>query len=357
MRTIKRAAAIFTAAMALPLASQAQCNILSRGFTSLPEGVVSPENVSAVGKYGEFLLIGADEAQELEVVKGHPEKGRNLIQVLSPDGSGDWGLHHEIELFTGEETDDGGVEMDIEAIAVDGDTVYVVGSHSAKRSKIKPDKKYEENLEKLRTQGVSAEPNRGRVYRLRLNGQAELREKSHISLTDELEDNEMLKLFKGLPSKEYGVDIEGAAIFDGKLWLGFRGPVLRENYVPVMVLDKRELDATGMRYVVLGGRGIRGMAEVSDGILLIGGPVGDGTASYELYHWDGNDMVPGRERGGEPLGRLKPLGTITPPPGGKAEGITVLAEHPDTYELLIAYDGVADSGQVLERITVNNSGN
>ena len=113
MRTIKRAAAIFTAAMALPLASQAQCNILSRGFTSLPEGVVSPENVSAVGKYGEFLLIGADEAQELEVVKGHPEKGRNLIQVLSPDGSGDWGLHHEIELFTGEETDDGGVEMDI----------------------------------------------------------------------------------------------------------------------------------------------------------------------------------------------------------------------------------------------------
>ena len=50
----------------------------------------------------------------------------------------------------------------------------------------------------------------------------------------------MLQRFTQIPSKENGVDIEAIAVKgkDGdKLHLGFRGPVLRDNLVPIMVLD------------------------------------------------------------------------------------------------------------------------
>ena len=87
-------------------------------------------------------------------------------------------------------------------------------------------------------------------------------------------------------------------------------------------------------FVNLGGLGIRDIAVVEDGFLLIAGPVGDGPGDFSLYRWDGKDMIPGE---GSPGGTVRLLGQF-PKASGKPEGLAVLAETADQYELLIVYD-------------------
>jgi hypothetical protein len=413
----------------------------SGSFEPLPDGIIAAGDISGIATHNNFLLIGADEADGANL---------NAVQVLSGVADGKLKLEsdRQIDLFVGVETDDGGVEMDIEGIAVEGDTVVVVGSHSAKRPRLKK-KKYAKNRERLKATAIKAEPNRGRIYRLQLDGSGKVKSMDHISLSKllakhpvlgpyaplpskengidiegiavegdtvvvvgshsakrprlkkkkydknrkrlqaeaikaepnrgriyhlQLDDNgkvesmahislstllakhPVLGPYTPLPSKENGIDIEGVALADGKLYLGFRGPVLRDGYVPVMVLDFDSPEENELKFVRLGGRGIRDITRVSDGFLVIAGPVGDGMASYQLYHWDGGDMVPGKKRGGHDLGVVTPLRKIKPPTGGKAEGVTVISESDDGYHLLIAYDGVVDRGEVLQHLNVSKDG-
>src|SRR6266508_350209 len=74
-------------------------------------------------------------------------------------------------------------------------------------------------------------------------------------------------------SKENRVDIEGLAVKDGRLYFGFRGPVLRDGWVPILVTAWDDVDAAEVRYVQLDGRGIRDIAVVDDGFLILAGPV------------------------------------------------------------------------------------
>ena len=318
----------------------------SGDFDPLPAGIIAPEDISGIAKHGRFLLLGADEARD---------DGLNAVQVLVRDGNGRLELVPElqIDLFTGEEDDEGGTELDIEGIAVDGKSVVVLGSHSAKRPRLKEEKTYAKNLKRLKVKAIKAEPNRARIYRLKIDAAGNTKAKKHISLGKLLKKHPVLKAYVPLPSKENGIDIEGIALHDGLLYLGFRGPVFRDGYVPVMVIDFEDTDDHELRFVRLGGRGIRDVTRVSDGFLIIAGPVGDGSASYPLYHWDGNDMVPGKKRHGRAIGTVKLLTEIEPPKKGKAEGLTVISEKSDSYDLLIAYDGVKNSGKVLQNWSVD----
>ena len=100
-------------------------------------------------------------------------------------------------------------------------------------------------------------------------------------------------------------------------------------------------------YINSGGRGIRDITRVSDGFLIVAGPVGDGPASYQLYHWDGKDTVPGKDIAAKNIGKLCLLGEIWRPNGSKVEGIVVLQEKKTSYELIFVYDGVEKEGAQL----------
>jgi Protein of unknown function (DUF3616) len=91
-----------------------------------------------------------------------------------------------------------------------------------------------------------------------------------------LKGDKILGPFTKIPSKENGTDIEGIAVKDETLFLGFRGPVRRENFVPVMVLQLDRPEDYELRFVNLDGHGIRDITAVENGFLIIGGPVGDG---------------------------------------------------------------------------------
>jgi hypothetical protein len=267
------------------------------------------------------------------------------VQVLRDAGNASYEVVHDIFLFKGNKND--GKEMDIEGIAVEGDTLYVLGSHSANRSRVKGDKKYKRNLKTFRDDQINHQKSRDRLYRVKLDAQGRAidGETRHISLRKLINDHPVLKTFSEIPSKENGVDIEGIAVKNGTLYLGFRGPVLRDGYVPVMTLTFDDPAGTDdLLYVRLGGRGIRSLASVSDGFLIVAGPVGDGPGSYQLYHWNGLDEVPGDDRDANDMGKVRLLGEIRPPTedgeSGKAEGVVVLAEQPDSYDLIVVYDGL-----------------
>ena len=290
------------------------------------------EDVSSIAKVGDFLVIGADEGVG-------PKKNENIIQILREVEDDRYEVLHDILLFKGKKED--GKEMDIEGLAVEGDTVFVVGSHSAVRSRVKDDKSNKKNRNTFRDKKIEQPETRDWLYRLVLDAQGQELEKYKISLRDLIDDDAVLKTFSAIPSKENGIDIEGIAVRDGWLYLGFRGPMFRANYVPIMRLRFDDPEETyELSYVNLAGLGVRSIASVSDGFLIVAGPVGDGPGAYQLFHWDGKDMVPGADLDPAEVGRVNLLGEIEPPGDGKAEGVVILEESAQAYDLIVVFDGI-----------------
>ncbi len=313
-------------------------------YVKLPDGIIAAEDVSAIAKFNSFLVIGSDEAAG--------KKGdSNYIQFLSLNADKSYKVNSNILLFKGNKTQ--GKEMDIEGLSVEGNHVYVVGSHSSKRQKTNENKKYKKNKKKFYDKKIKDEKNRDWLYRLSFDSAANEIYKEKISLRDIIQNDKVLKSFSHIPSKENGIDIEGIAVKNGWIYLGFRGPVFRENYVPLMKLKFDDpKNSYELLYIKLAGRGIRDMTRVSDGFLIVAGPVGDGDSSYQLYHWDGKDLIPGKNRNPNDIGQVKLLGDIIPPKGTKAEGIVVMQEDKTKYQLIISYDGVKNIRQIMQRFRI-----
>lgn len=311
-------------------------------FISISGSVIELENVSAVARFRSFLIIGSDEGTG-------KEKDENRIQLLKMNADGSCTVADSILLMQGE-----GKELDIEGLCTEGDQMYVIGSHSSKRKKIKADRSWKKNRETFHQDKIEDETSRDWLFRLRLNEKGEEVDKDRISLRGIIRNDPALKAFCDIPSKENGVDIEGLAVKDGWLHVGFRGPVFRDNYVPVLRLRWKEPEKYELLYVRLGGRGIRDLAAVSDGFLILAGPVGDGADSYQVYHWNGKDTVPGKDRRPEDIGSLRLLGELAPPDeDSKAEGLAVLEEQNGSYQLVIAYDGAKDQNRLLQRVSLS----
>ena len=297
------------------------------------------QTISAVVRAGDYLVIGADEEdsiQSLQAVDGGNAYLARSAHSLSNDG-----------------------ELDIEGIARQGNTYFVAGSHSQKRKKVDPQgiktlkRSYAKNRKRLLAEKIEAEITRDRIYRFTFDPSTDQppSEVEHINLNDLLEEHPVLKAFSHLPSKENGIDIEGIATDGMSLYLGFRGPVLRFGFVPVLRFKFDEPSNNHLLFVNLGGRGIRDIAKTQDGFLIVAGPIGDSTLSYQLYYWDGRDCIPGKRNGEEPeLGKTTLLGTIPTPSGAKAEGIAILDEQPSQFEILVVYDSAEKGGLATFRV-------
>ena len=275
------------------------------------------EDLSAIAHINGNLLIGADEGHTIQLLTHH-DQGFKVVGELVLN-------------------DDPDTETDIEDICCQGNTCYIVGSHSRKRKKTKPDESQNENRKRL-YKTPKAEPDRATLYQVELkSGKLVLKDK--LSLQEILEKDKLLNRFLEIPSKENGIDIEGLAIANDTLYIGFRSPVLRENYVPILQVEANTLDNPTLQFIRMKGRGVRAMTEVEDGLLILGGPPGDGEMSYQLYFWNKNDMVIGNDV--EAQEALIPLGQIPTPSGAKAEGLSLLNTTRTEWEVLVVYDGVA----------------
>ena len=273
------------------------------------------QDLSGAAVVGDFLVLGGDE--------GHK------VQILVRDAAASaWRPQRRVSLAQEDQ------EADIEAIDYGQGHLYVIGSHSFRRRRMKPELSVRKNRERLLE--VQHEPARNRLYRLAFDGQTgKVGRAERIDLSKRLRKDPLLGLFYGLPSKENGIDIEGLAYRDEQLYLGFRGPVLRDNYVPVMVLEFDRPKHYELRFVRLDGQGIRDMVALRDGFLILAGPVNDAPGPFCLWWWDGGDQVPGSDHD---VRAAVPLGAVTTSGGAKAEGLALLAEHDDGADVMVVYD-------------------
>ena len=298
------------------------------------------EDLSAVQRVGDALVIASDEGAS--------------IQVLERVSDGRYNVKSTIELLP-----KGSTEVDIEALALDGDTLLVLGSHSWARHKVSSNYSQEENRDRLG--GVEHESTRDWLFRFGMDvdtgkPNTDFERKSLRALID---NHRLLKLFAETPGKENGIDFEGMAAVDGWLYLGLRGPVLRGNYVPVLSLgfDNIEKCASNfssqpelckLLHVNLDGRGIRSLHSVHDGFLILAGPVSDGDFSYQFYFWDGRDCVPGKDSEGCQLDLLADMPAVD---WAGPEGVAVLGESREAWNILVVYDGIEGGAPALFRLT------
>ena len=328
--------------------------ILSQTVTFVGK-IHKDEDLSAIANFEidgtSYLAVGSDES-------------KNRVQLLKQTSAQVYEVDSdlEIELPSPKNPDvpcSKPKEIDIESLALDqkNNCLYVIGSHSYKRRTVKVEGKkaltVAENRVRLMDKNIEPESDRNRIFQVFLkSGSGKVKDIKQIeNLKTILAKDDYLKRFIDIPSKENGIDIEGLAFRKGKLFLGFRGPILRGNYVPVLVVDCETLSADNeiknydIRFVQLNGSAIRDMTAVAGGFLIIAGPMGDAPGPYGIYFWDGTDMVYGTDCPIPVPPAVIHLEKIEPPIGhdgssGKAEGITVLEETATGYRVLIIYDSV-----------------
>lgn len=184
-------------------------------------GMLGGKNVSAISFWNQWALVVADEVTD---------RG-NVVQAFEKDGTDFRAVSNGLTVL---DVPAGQVEeMDLEGIAVDGQTVFVLGSHSSRRKKVDAEKAYAKNRAALMS-SPEAQPSRGILIRFELDAAGKAGSIQRTSLRSFLNVTEPFKSFGAIASKENGIDAEGVAVLDQRLFIGFRGPVLRGNFTPIL---------------------------------------------------------------------------------------------------------------------------
>ncbi len=302
------------------------------GHYSFAGAVVEDEDLSGLAcisdRYG---LVGADEAREVQAIELSPEsRTLRVVETISLVPKGD--------------------EIDIEGIAAEGDCYYIIGSHGvSKKTGERQDNRY--RIFRLRVDVKTGVPSGFSVAGSRVPATLEA-----ASLVNLLRVEPVLGPYFGKPLQHKGVNIEGLAVRDGRLYVGFRSPNLGGQ---AFVIEIRADDVFGGRsrppYTLhrlrLGeGLGIREIVAAESGFLVIAGNAGSEPSEkyaesegYEqdrdfyLFHWPGK---------GPEVHRIGPI----PDVAGKAEAMTILEETPDQITVLILFDGPAGGRPTVYRI-------
>jgi len=292
------------------------------------------DDLSAIASLGRFLVVASDEGAEIAVLEptGEPNSYHARAETIRLDPSGG--------------------EIDIEAMARVEDELYVLGSHSVKRRRIDSDASRSRNRRRLAE--VSDEPLRQRLYRLRLDPRTArpTTPPRWISLRPRLERDPIVGPFTRIPADENGVNLEGLAAEGSALYVGFRSPVLREGFVPVLRTSWDGASSGDLLLLDLDGRGIRALERVEGGFLLVARRERCEDDTDAIYFWDGADGVPGTDA--SPT-RIRRLLELRPPPGAVTEALCVTAETPDHWEVVVVHDGVPGGYPLRLRVPRDHS--
>lgn len=238
-------------------------------------------------------------------------------------------------------------EADVEGLARADGHLWAVGSHSLKRRRVKSTDPAKA-AKRLAT--VLREENRFILVRLPLDPATNAPLPGAIlsgrhNLAAHLEDDPHLAPFLALPGKDNGLDIEGIAVLDKRVYLGLRGPVLR-GWAVVLEIRPVETEPGRLRlsepyrkhFLDLGGLGVRDLCPYGRDVLLLAGPTMDLDGPVRVVRWRvhrSGDVVPAEE-----------LETVAELPYGigcdHPEGLALLPDG----RLMIVYDSPSP-----ERIT------
>ncbi|MDB6173161.1 MAG: hypothetical protein JWL59_2472 [Chthoniobacteraceae bacterium] len=221
-------------------------------------------------------------------------------------------------------------EIDIEGLAFEGETLWMVGSHSLKRSKPKLSKNLAKNLDRLAT--VEAEGNRFFLASIPVGKDGlgrsvlpanKLNKPLPARLADEEGESILMNALRkdrhlgpflqswsnpvngeptilGIPSKDNGFDIEGLAVDGDRLFLGLRGPVIGKYAIVLEIAVTAGAEAGELKlrlvtdtsyyikhFVNLRGLGIRDLCKDGDDLLLLAGPTMALDGPSSIFRWSG----------------------------------------------------------------------
>lgn len=302
------------------------------------------------------LWLGSDELLTIERL--------SLVEPYSFAKHRSFAVGDFVELFNQDD------EIDIEGMDYSNHYLWLTGSHSTKRKKVKG-KKPEKDLQRLAT--IKAEPNRYLLARIPVRegelfqsfsspehpdqkltaGCLKKTDESNI-LIEALKDDCHLGPFLTfpLPSKENGFDIEGLAVHKDKVFLGFRGPVLRgwaiileievEEKEPG-VLTLKEIGEDGKPYkkhfVDLNGLGVRELCLRGEDLLILAGPTMDLEGSLRVFCLKNALSRPSNSISHQESGDLEVLFDLPLIMGADhAEGLALFPCLGESDSLLVVYD-------------------
>lgn len=341
----------------MPIAAGSLLGRVALHFDRKHAHVPADLSAAARGRDGALWLAGDERAS---------------LEVLRPIGphSHELGKHHSFPLGSALGLDDDD-EADIEGMALeeDGRGLWLVGSHSAVRKRPKgTGKKHLARLGQVdaeparfslarvavdhhrpKTHGKDDEP---RVARLPRKGKhsllGALRRDDHLGAFVPLQRKGKAKHLDPIPGKDNGFDIEGLAVFEDRLLLGLRGPVLR-GFAFVLEIelerDGKHLGLKGLgkrRYrkhaLDLDGLGVRELVVRGKDVLVLAGPTMTLDGAHRLFRWRGprgrGDTIVAQEKR-----KLEPLFDLPWGPGvDHAEGIATFDWFDRDDSILVVYD-------------------
>jgi len=290
------------------------------------------------------------------------------IERRSPVTPYEYGHHQSFAISDFVEPFDHEDEADIEGLDYAAPYLWFTGSHSLKRKKPKKRQADDEAIEQL--EAIKPEPNRYLLGRIpvvegdlvashhpgALSGEpvrAGCLEKTATSniLTKALEQDEHLKPFMALPSKDNGLDIEGLAVRDNRIFLGLRGPVLRgwAMILEVVVAEKapsvltlQDLDGMGRllqkHFLDLDGLGVRDLCWLEDDLLVLVGPTMTLDGATRVYRFLNAFNHPADSLSRQENEEVRLVCDLPVKPGSdRAEGLACVTSL-DQPSLLVLYD-------------------
>ncbi|BAY71543.1 DUF3616 domain-containing protein [Anabaena sp. FACHB-709] len=262
-------------------------------------------------------------------------------------------------------------EIDIEGLAYADNYLWFTGSHSYKRKNIKSDNTDEKNISRLAK--VTSEDNRYILGRIPLvNGKLlqscpdpqdankqlvaaklELIKQGNV-LMSALADDPHLGFFvkAAIPGKDNGFDVEGLAVYENKIFLGLRGPVLR-GWAIILEIELQDSQPGLMRlwesgkggktykkhFVWLNGLGIRDLCLAGKDLLILAGPTMDLDGPVQVYRIENGVNLQENILNRPELVQEIPYGDRN----DHAEGITLFEDVSGVPSILVVYDSPAKS--------------
>jgi hypothetical protein len=269
-------------------------------------------------------------------------------------------------------------EIDVEGLDYHDGYLWLVGSHSLKRTK----PKLKDGAKQAQAQIAEVRPDGNRYLLARIplverDGTYALTKKDQRKgkewtaaqlhgnhkgndLTKALREDEHLGAFLGIPGKDNGFDIEGLAVAGDRLFLGLRGPVLR-GWAVILEVELKEDDEKPYflklkpigpkdrryrkHFLHLGGLGIRDLCVQGADLLILAGPTMDLDGPVTIFRW-----LNGTDPKGERVVPAGELERVLDVPYGQgvdhAEGMTLFS--PDggaARSLLVVYDAASKTRQ------------
>jgi hypothetical protein len=304
-------------------------------------------SLSAVALDGDSLWVAADEFSSIERLDADGRAYQQQIQSVD--------LRPYLEIPNSTK-----LELDIEGLALDGDDLWVVGSHAVVRKKLEAKSGETEDEARARFLKMPDDPSLRYVLgRVRLEQASDGRRPGDHqaaawlpfvhganALTQHLEAKEAYKgllPFLKIPAKENGFDIEGIAATRNRVLLGLRGPVLRGWAILLdLSLDGTKPLGIGelrLHLLEMDGLGIRDLAIDGEDLLPLAGPTMDLDGPVQVRRWE-NALAAAADR----VVKRKKLPVILDVPFGHrtdhAEGIALLQRN-GKEGLLVLYDSPA----------------